>query len=140
MTRGAIQFRSSRTQNSSLPMSTDGVDLGHADQVGEGPDGLGPVAPPAHPGDRRHAGVVPARDVPVVHQGQELALAHDRVVEVQPGELVLVGPHVAVPLRDAGAVDHPVVQLAVVLELQRADRMGHALDGVPSGWAQSYIG
>jgi hypothetical protein len=69
-----------------------GVDLGHADEVGEGPDGLGAVAPPAHAGDGGHAGVVPAADVALLDEGEQLALAHDRVVHVQPGELDLLGP------------------------------------------------
>ena len=90
----------------------------------------GPVAPPAHPGDRRHAGIVPAGDVAVLDQAEQLALAQHRVVEVEAGELDLLGPAEPVALGHAGVLDHPVVQLPVVLELEGAEGVGDALDGV----------
>ena len=102
------------------------VVLRHADQVGEVAQRLGSDAAAAHAGDGGHAGVVPARDPLLVHDLQELPLRHHRVAEGQPGELVLAGARVP----RAGVVEHPVVELAVRLELERADRVGHPLDGV----------
>src|ERR1043165_9432117 len=97
-TRGALRLRSSRTQYSSLPMSTHEFAL-------------------ATPIMSAHPRIVPARDVAALDQREQLALAHQRVVERQPRELVLVRPRVPRP----GVVEHPVVNLAVVLELERAD-------------------
>ncbi len=102
------------------------VVLGHADDVAEGADGLGPVAAPAQAGQGRHARVVPAAHGAAGDQLQQLALGHHRVVEREAGELVLARARRPRP----GVVEHPVVQLAVVLELERADRVGDALDRV----------
>ncbi len=58
-------------------------------------------------------------------QAQELALGHDGVGQVEARELVLVG--------DVGhgqVLDEPVVERAVDVELERAERVGDALDGV----------
>src|SRR5262249_46910790 len=99
-------------------------ELGDADPLAEGPYGLRRVAAPADAADGRHARGVPAADVTALHQLQQLALAHHRVGEVQPGELDLLRGV------DTEFTDVPVVQRAVVLELQRANRMRDALDGV----------
>ena len=50
----------------------------------------------AHRGDRWHPGIVPAVDVTLVHEGQELALAQNGVIEIETGELVLMGSAEAV--------------------------------------------
>ena len=102
--------------------------LGHADCLGKVADGLGRVAAAAQAGDGRQARVVPAAHEGLVHQLQQLALAHHGVVQVQAGELDL--------LRVAGdgqVVQHPVVERAMVLELQRADGMGDPLQRVGDG-------
>ena len=60
----------------------------------------------------------------LVDELHELALAHHGVAEAQAGELVLVG-------QGAGQVElleNPIVERAVHLELQRADRVRDAFD------------
>ena len=55
----------------------DGVlALGDADALAEHPDRLGRVAAPAHPDNRGHPRIVPAADVAVLHEVEQLALAH----------------------------------------------------------------
>ena len=61
-----------------------------------------------------------------VHQAQEHALAEHRVFEVQACELVLA----RLRLGHVQLVEDPVVELAIVLELERAHRVGDAFDGV----------
>ena len=77
------------------------------------------------PGERRHARIVPAADMAAAHEFGEHALRQHRVGEIEPRELVLV--------RVRGhrqVVQKPVVERPMVLEFERADRMGDALDGV----------
>jgi hypothetical protein len=100
------------------------VHLGDTDLVTEAADGSGCVAAPAHPDDGRQPRVVPTGHDTLLDQLQQLALAHQRVGEVQPGELDLLR------VVDAELVEEPVVERPVVLELQRADRVGNALDRV----------
>ena len=87
-------------------------------------DRLGRVAAPPDSGEGRHAGIVPAAHVALLHQREQLALAHHRVGEVEPVELDLLR------MIDAQLLDVPVVQRPVILELQRADGVGDALDGI----------
>ncbi len=61
---------------------------------------------------------------PSLHELEQLALAHHRIVQVQAGKLDL--PRVV----DLQLVEQPVVERAVVLELQGADRVGDALDRI----------
>ena len=100
------------------------VELGHADVVGEPPHRGGRHAAAAQTGDGRHARVIPAGDNFLLHELHQLALAHHRVTDVEPGELVLVGQGA----RQFEGFEQPVVQRAVHLELQRADAVGNALD------------
>ena len=93
------------------------VGLVHTDTRREEADALGRVAAPAQPGDGRHARVIPTADEPFFHQLQQLAFAHDRVVEHQPRKLVLVRTR----LLEQG-VEQPVIDGPVVLEFQGADR------------------
>ena len=74
------------------------------------------------------------RTWPSLHEPQQLALAHHRVGQVQAGELDLLRP------RAPAVLEQPVVERAVVLELERAERVRDALDGVLWPWAQSYMG
>jgi len=62
--------------------------------------------------------------VPTLDELQELALAHHRMRQVEPGELDLLR------MEDAERVEIPVVERAVILVLQRADGMRHALDRI----------
>ena len=77
------------------------------------------------PGERRHARIVPAGDVPSRTSSVSMRLRQHGVADVQPGELVLLGTG-----RHRQILDQPVVQRPVVLEFQRADRVGDALDRV----------
>ena len=121
--RGAVEHVAHRVlEHADLD---DAVRLGHADQRREVRDPLGGVAAPAQAGHGRHARVVPAAHVALVHQAQQHALGEDRVREVQPRELVLVRPR-----RHRQVVDEPVVERPVGLELERADGVRDALDGV----------
>ena len=101
------------------------VRLVHPDARGEQADPLGRVAAAAHPGDRRHPGIVPAGDEALLHQLEQFPLAHHGVVEVQPRELVLA----RTGLRKK-VVDEPVVDRPVVLELEGADGVRDPLDRV----------
>ena len=107
------------------PDVDDVLFLGDADARAEVADRLRRVAAAAQPGDRRHARVVPAVHVPLRHQLQQLALAHHGVVQVEPRELDL--PRA---VRRLALAHHPVVERPVVLELERAERVRDALDGV----------
>ena len=100
------------------------VALGNADLVAEHAQGLGGVAAAAHAAERGHAGIVPAAHQAFLHQFQELALGHERVGEVQAGELILMAGE------DAQRLDEPVVERTVDVELQGADGMRDMLDGV----------
>ena len=68
-------------------------------------------------------GIVPAVHAAILHELQQPALAHDRVGQVQPRELHLVGPRA-----ERQRVEHPVVERAMILELERAERVRDALD------------
>jgi hypothetical protein len=50
----------------------------------------GVIAATPHAAQRRHARVVPAGDVLLLDHAAQLALAHDRVAQVEPGELDLL--------------------------------------------------
>ncbi len=117
--------------------------LGHAEALAEGPDRGGGEAAAAHRRKRGHARIVPAVDQAVGDQRHQLALAHHGVVEVQARELDLLRrrhrhrqaarAQRRGQLGVAGQVElaqEPVVQRPMVLELQRAQRMGDALDRV----------
>ena len=102
--------------------------LGDADPRGELADRLGREAAAPQADERRHPRVVPARDEPFLHELQQLALAHHRVGEVQARELDL--PRLA---RHRQVVHGPVVERAVILELERAERVRDVLDRVGDG-------
>ena len=97
----------------------------HADRVQEVAQALGREAAPAQGRDGRHARVVPAAHVALAHEPAQEALREHGVREIEAGELVLV--------RARGhrqVLDQPVVERPVILELERADRVGDALDRV----------
>ncbi len=101
------------------------VSLGDADAPDEVPNGAGRDAPPAHATQRRHAGVVPAVDVTFLDQPNQCPLGHHRVRQIQPSEFVLLGYG-----RHGQALDQPVIERSMIFELQCAQRMRDALDGV----------
>ena len=100
-------------------------------------------AAPARSGQGRHARIVPAVDQAVLDQGQQLALAHHGEIEVAAGELDLLRTARRVAQaggddrlgelgmgRQVDLIEAPVIQRPVVLELERAQRMGDALDRI----------
>ena len=102
----------------------------HADAVVEQAEALRREAAPARADDRRHPRIVPAVDVALVDELEQLALRQHDVGQVEPRELVLVRQR---PLELAAVgelADHPVVQRAMVLELERADRMRDPLERI----------
>ena len=102
----------------------DGGVRGHADGVAELADGGGRVPSALEPDERGHARVVPAADVLVVDEREQLALRHDGVRDVQPGEL----PHDR--LVHVERVEQPHVRLAAREELERAERVRDVLERV----------
>jgi len=101
------------------------VVFGHADLGAEIPDRLWRVAPPPHPRHGGHARIIPALHIPVSHQVDKPALAQHGVAQVEPGEFNLPRP-----VAGNQFLDDPVVERAVVFELQRADGMRDALQRV----------
>ena len=102
-----------------------GVRLGDAHAGKEVLNGLRRIAAAAHGGQGGHARVVPAGDLALFHQAAQVALGHDGAGQVEPGELDL-----ARRMLKSGLAHHPVVQRAVDLIFQRAQRVGHALQRV----------
>ena len=86
------------------------------------------VATPAHTGNCGHARIVPTRDDPVFDQHVQLALARDRIGEIEPGELYLAWPMFGLQL-----VEEPVIQRPMILELERAERVCNSLERVGQG-------
>ena len=114
-----------------------GFQLAHVDQVvgfrnaglaHKGEDGGGGVAAAAQTAQGGHTGVVPAVHDAHFHQLTQVALAHDGVGHVQACKLTLLGEGSA-----ENVLDDPVVQRAVVLELQTAHAVGDALNGILNG-------
>ena len=104
------------------------VGLGDAGLPHEGEDGRSGVAAAAQAAQGGHPGVIPAVHDAHLHQLTQIALAHDGVGHIQAGELALLGE-----LGAKKVLDDPVVQRAVVLELEAAHTVGDALDGVLDG-------
>ena len=125
MRRGAVSFSTSRMAASNCAASTRFVGLGDADAPDELADASRRHAAPAQAGERRHPGIVPACDMPVLHQPDQPAFRQHRMAEIEARELILQGPR-----RRRQMLDQPVVERPVVLELHGADRMGDMLDGV----------
>ena len=103
----------------------EAVELGQANGFAERPDARRGVPASTQPGNCRHAGIVPAVDMPFLHKRQQLTLAQDGVGQVQSGELNLA--RVAINLN---IIQHPVVKRPVHLKLQCAQRVGDALNRV----------
>src|SRR5205823_1077448 len=90
---------------------------GNADALTEVAEGLRRVPAAPQPADGGHARIVPARHQILLHELQQLALAHDRVIQIEPRELDLLRPRAAEQAR-AERIDEPVVERAMILELQ----------------------
>src|SRR5208283_1506055 len=68
----------------------DAIGFGSANCGAEVADRLGRIAAPPNAGERRHAGIVPAAHVALLHQLQQPALAQQRIGQVEPVELDLL--------------------------------------------------
>ena len=103
--------------------------LRDADAGAEVANGFRRVPAPPDAGDRRHPRIVPSRDELLLDQREQLALAHHRVIQIEPREFDLPRPR---PERGvlADAVHHPVVERTMILELERAQRVRDALDRI----------
>ncbi len=97
----------------------------HADAPREVADRLRRHAAPAQPRQRRHPGIVPARDMPLLDQADKAPLRQHGMGEVEARELVLARAR-----RHRQVVDQPVVERAVIGEFERAEGMRHPLDRV----------
>ena len=102
--------------------------LRHADALAEIADGVAGVASSSQTAERRHTRIVPAGDIILLDQLAQLALGHDGVVDAETGKLDLPGLG-----GNGDIVYHPVVQRAVRLEFQRAQRVRDALQRVLNG-------
>ncbi len=121
--RGAVEaFPDREFQHADID---DAVGLGHPDPLDELADRRRRHPAPLQPGDRRHARIVPAGDMTVAHEHGQHPLRQQRVGQVEAGELVLARLR-----RHRQFVEQPFIERPVVLEFQRADRMGNSLDRV----------
>ena len=102
--------------------------LGNADAVAEAADGRRREAAAAQAAQRRHTRIVPAGDDSLFDELSELALRHDRVIDAKAGKLDL-----ARLIGHGNIVHHPVVERAVRLEFERAQRVRDALERVLNG-------
>ena len=100
------------------------VGFGRADGGAEIANGLGRVAASPQPGERRHARIVPTAHMAILDQLQQLSLTQQRVGNVQSVKLDLLRRE------NVQLLNEPVVQRAMIFELQRADGMGDLLAGV----------
>ena len=100
------------------------VGLGNPDRAAEIANRFRRIAAAANTADGRHARIIPAAHMIFSNQLQQLALAEQGVSHVQPVELDLPG------VKDAQVVHKPVVKRSVIFELQRADGMRNAFDGI----------
>jgi hypothetical protein len=97
--------------------ASEGIKLGDADAGDEGAERAGGDAAATQAGNRGHARVVPAGHDLLVDELEELALRHEGVGEVEFREFVLVRKGAG----QAEGIEHPVVERAVVHELEGAD-------------------
>ena len=63
----------------------------------------------------------------------QLALGQHHVGEIEPREFVLLRQRLVRSRRGAACLEQPVVERAMVLELQRADRMRDVLQRIGDG-------
>ena len=101
------------------------VGLGYPDPLDEVAHRLRRDAAPAQPCECRHARVVPAPDVPATHQFGEYPLGQHRMAKVQARELVLSWSG-----RNRKVLEKPIVEGSMILEFERAERVGDVLDRI----------
>ena len=105
----------------------EAVCLCNADFLAERFDSRWRIAATAQARDGRHARVVPAAHIAFFDELAELALARDRIREVQARELNLARARHRVEIE---GVEEPVIERTVLLEFERADGIRDALDGI----------
>ena len=93
-------------------------------------DRLRRIATTAETTDGRHAGIVPAVHQAFLDECQQVALAHQRVAQVQLVEFVLARAVVVQILAFFQPIDEEVVERAVYHKLQCTERVGHAFEEV----------
>ena len=94
------------------------------------------VKPRRRTDQRRHARVVPAVDVLFLDELDQLALGEHHVRQVQARELDLLRQRALQQAAFGQALEQPVVERALVLELQRADRVRDVPSASSIGWAK----
>ena len=99
--------------------------LGNTDTAAELTNGSRSIAATAQAGNGGQTRIVPAIHMALGHQQIELALGGNGILKIQTAHLILMWMAV-----DADIFKHPVIQTAVVLELQSTDRVCDVLDGV----------
>ena len=107
-----------------------GVVCGIANLVDELMDGLRRVTATAKTADGRHTGVVPTVYQAFLDQHQQVALAHQRIAEVQFVELILMGAVIVEVFAFLHPVHEEVVERTVGHKLQCAERVCHAFEEV----------
>ena len=124
MARRERWFRSSRWKCSSISISTMPLVRETPAEATKARMASGVIAAAAHAGERRHARIVPAVDAALLHQLQQLALAHQRVGDVEAIEFNLLR------WEDAELLDEPAIERLVVGELERAHGVRDVLDRI----------
>ena len=102
-----------------------GLLLGHTHAFTEVANGGRRVTAAAHTLQGRQTRIVPAADVAVAHQAEQLAFAGDGVVELKAREFNLLRMR-----RHVQLIEYPVVERAVVFEFKRAQRVGDAFQRI----------
>ena len=102
-----------------------GLRLGDAGQFHKHTDRFGGIASAPQAGNGNKARIIPAVHNAVLDQLFDIAFSRDDVGQVHLGKFDLPGR-----MRIFQLLHNPVVQRPVILELQRADRVGYALDRV----------
>ncbi len=106
------------------------VGLRHADALAEQLQRFGRVAAAAQANDGRHARIVPAGDGAIVDQRAQLALGGHDIGQVQAREFVLARHGLPEEAAFGQRLDQPVVERAVILEFQRAQRVRDVFDRI----------
>ena len=98
---------------------------GHTHHLAKVAQRCGRKATATHPGNSRHARVIPASDNILVNQCFQLALAGNGVIDIQARKFILLGLgwHRQVFYK-------PFVQRAMIFKLQGADRVRNPLNGI----------
>src|ERR1700722_12862296 len=103
----------------------EAVRFGYAASANEVAQGRGGNTPTAYTGQRWHSRIIPAIDVTFTYQARQDTLRHHRIGDVEASEFVLMWTR-----GNREVFDEPIVQRPMILEFQRADRVGNALDRV----------